>query len=127
MKALRLAAFAALTLTTLGAQAAGRCSPADVTIKSFRPKIVDECRRSSCPVVHLTGELQHNCPRGTGVQLQISARDRSGNLIDVVQGWPASTRNIPAGTVYRFSMTGMMTYQNGMENFTVEAIDTREW
>ena len=72
------------------------CSVGDIKIKQWSWHI-----DSGYSIV--VGEVTNTCAEPTGVQLQVIYRDASGGVVDVDEGWPASTNNIPPGD-YAFKM-----------------------
>lgn len=104
-----------------------KCRAADFTVEGFSPKIFDDCKQSSCPALKLTGKLKNNCALAAGAQIKITAEDAKGGVVDTVDGWPASTRNIAAGSTYAFDMGPLMVYRKGMKTFKIDVIDARTW
>lgn len=104
-----------------------KCLPADFEIEGFSAKVYDDCRASSCPALKLTGRLRNRCDQAAGAQIKITATDKAGSVVDTIDGWPASTRNIQAGGTYAFDFGPLMNYRKNMSNFNVEIIDARIW
>jgi hypothetical protein len=103
------------------------CTAADFEIIGFKSKLVDDCRVTPCPVLKLTGKLKNNCASPAGAQIKITAEDGKGNVVDTIEGWPASIKNIEPSQSYSFDLGPMMTYRPGMKSFHVDVIDTRSW
>ena len=74
--------------------------------------------------MQIIGELKNNHIISVGVQLQATAYDKQGKIIDVQEFWPASIRNIPAGDVYPYKY-----YFNVKEVYraTIRVIEVRVW
>src|ERR1043166_2170919 len=87
---------------------ARRCQVSDFAVEGFAPKIFDDCKKSSCPALKLTGNLKNNCALAAGAQIKITAEDGKGNVVDTTDGWPASTRNIGSGATYAFDLGPLM-------------------
>lgn len=104
-----------------------RCQASDFEVEGFSAKVFDDCRASSCPALKLTGRLRNKCDRPAGAQIKITATDKAGNVVDTIDGWPASVRNIQPGGTLAFDFGPLMTYRKGMANFAVEVIDARTW
>ena len=105
-----------------------QCSPTDIEIKSFNAKVIDECKMSSCPFLKFTGEIINHCKYPTGVQIQIVARDKKGNVVDTNESWPASVSNIAPGESFPFSVPGgVMDYDPAMNSFSIKIIRVKKW
>lgn len=52
--------------------------------------------------MQVIGELKNNHTISVGVELQATAYDKQGRIIDVIKFWPASIRNIPAEDIYPY-------------------------
>lgn len=104
-----------------------KCRVADFVVEGFSSKVFDDCRQSSCPTLKLTGKLKNNCAFSAGAQLKITAEDGKGGVVDTIDGWPASTRNVAPGSTYAFDMGPLMVYRKSMKKFNIEIIDVRTW
>lgn len=103
------------------------CSASDFRVENFRATVYDDCRRTPCPALKLTGKLKNNCKIAAGAQIKITAEDARGIVIDTTEGWPASIRNIAPGESYAFDLGPLMTYRPNMKNFQVQVISARTW
>lgn len=121
---MRTALLIALMLSSF--QALAECALSDITIKSLQPQFVDECRGSPCIYLKGVGVLTNRCAEPTGVQLKITAYDKSGAPVATRELWPASTRNIPPGD-YTFSIDQWLDYQPSMESVDVEPVRVKQW
>ena len=104
-----------------------RCRPSDFQVEGFKATVYDDCRRTPCPALKLTGRLKNNCNLPAGAQLKITATPKSGDLVDTVEGWPASIRNISPSDSYAFDLGPLMTHRSNMSSFSVQVIDARTW
>lgn len=116
-----------LAATLVASPAFAECGPSDFTVEGFKATVYDDCRLTPCPALKLTGKARNNCPAPAGVQLKIIAEDKSGDVVDTVEGWPASTRNIAPGEAYAFDLGPLMTYRPEMQKFRVQIIDAKTW
>lgn len=114
-------------LTPAAVNAGGSCNLSDIEIKTFKSRIVDECRVTPCPQVRIVGEIINKCSEPVGVQLKVTARDVNGGLLDAQDFWPASTSNIAPRRPYAFNANGIMDYIPGMKNFTIEIVNVHQW
>jgi hypothetical protein len=105
----------------------GRCEISDFEIEGFKPTIYDDCRATPCPALSLTGKLKNKCLNPAGAQVKITAEDAEGNVIDTIEGWPASIRNIRPGDTYSFNLGPLMRYRPEMKTFHIEIIDVKTW
>ena len=123
---MRLALFAALMLVSTNVLAS-ECRVSDFEIESLRPTADNPCRQSPCPVVRLPAEVRSNCAFPAGVMVKITARDSTGAVLATAEGWPAGTRNIPAGETYAFDFGSQFTYSNAIDRFEANVVDVRTW
>lgn len=103
------------------------CSATQFTVEKFASAVFDDCRATPCPALKLTGKLRNNCAMAFGAQIKITAEDGKGNVIDTVEGWPASTRNIAAGESYSFDFGPLMAYRPRIKRFSVQVIEVKDW
>jgi hypothetical protein len=106
---------------------AEKCSVADFKVEGFRATIFDDCRTRPCPALKLTGKLRNHCAVAASAEIKITALDSGGDVIDTIEAWPASIRNIAPGQAYAFDLGPLMRYRMGMERFEIEVIDVRVW
>ncbi|AMA60041.1 hypothetical protein BCCGELA001_29925 [Bradyrhizobium sp. CCGE-LA001] len=123
----KLATLVPTKIESVSPPLTSRCRATDFTVEGFSPRVFDDCRQSSCPALKLTGKLKNNCALSAGAQIKITAEDGKGGVIDTIDGWPASTRNIAPGSTYAFDMGPLMVYRKGMKTFNIAIIDARTW
>lgn len=102
------------------------CSPADIQIKSVKVKFVDECRASPCIYMKGVAVLNNRCSVPVGVQIKITAYDKSGSPMATSDLWPASTDNIPPGD-YTFSIDHWLDHEPGMVSVDLAPISVKQW
>lgn len=102
------------------------CSVTDVKITSLKAKFVNTCGSTDC--THMTGvaTLVNSCAEATGVQIQITAYDENDSPVSTSERWPASIRNIPAGS-YTFSLNQWIEYDPAITSFGLKVIDVNKW
>ena len=103
------------------------CSVSDFAVEGFSSRVFDDCRVTPCPALKLTGKLKNKCTIPAGAQIKITAYDGKGSVVDTVDGWPASMRNIAPGADYAFDLGPLMKYRSTMKKFEVSVIDARSW
>lgn len=103
------------------------CVAGDFVVINFKPGSDNPCRVSPCPSVKLPAEIKNNCFRDAGAMVKITSRDSTGLPIETNEGWPASTRNIPAGGTYVFDFGPLFTYSKKIASFDIKIIDARTW
>lgn len=107
--------------------AALACGPGDFEITNFNPSLHDPCRRSSCIQIRLPAKLTNNCKSSAGAEVVITALDKSGNMVNVQTGWPASISNIAPGDTLDFDFGPMFRYTPDMASFTIRIKSARTW
>ena len=70
--------------------------------------------------------LTNRCSEPVGVQLKMTAYDRTRTPVATRELWPASTRNIPPGD-HTFSLDQWFDYDPEMKTFDLIPIEVREW
>jgi hypothetical protein len=99
------------------------CVPAEIEIRQI------EWRRRPPPLnpdeVDVVGELINKCAEPTGVRLQLTFRDADGKVVDVFEGWPASTRNIEAGASYAFKISFKADVRT--KSMDTKVLEVRRW
>ena len=118
-----LAALAFLAATPL---AHASCSVSDIKITSMKAKFVNTCGSTDC--THMTGvaTLENSCAEATGVQIKVTAYDKSNSPVSTDEVWPASVRDIPPGS-YTFSLDQYLEYDPSITSFGLEPIDVTQW
>lgn len=73
----------------------------------------------------IIGELKNNNKIGVGVELQAIVCDDNGSIVNSTTFWPASIKNIPAGTSWpiKFHIDGKGRGKNG----ALKVIDVKVW
>ncbi len=94
------------------------CTPSDITIDKIKGRVDGD-------YLYITGRLVNNCSAATGVQIKITIYDKSGDVLDVSDTWPASINNIPAKSDFPFR--DMMRRVRGFSKFDVRVIATKAW
>lgn len=102
------------------------CSPADIEIKSLKVNFVDECRASPCIYMKGVAVLNNRCSIPVGVQIKITAYDKSGSPMATRDLWPASTNNIPPGD-YTYSIDQWLDHEPGMASVDLTPISVKQW
>lgn len=121
---MRFMAFAILLLSVSPAWAT--CTLSDVSIKSLNAKFVDECQRSSCPHMKGVAVLTNRCSEPVGVQIKVTAYDKSGAPVATRDLWPASINNIPPGD-YTFSLDQWLDYDPAIKTFDLRPVAIKHW
>lgn len=111
--------IAALCATSAPARA---CSVQDIHVKEGWSWRID-----SIGDLLVIGEIINNCSEPTGVQIQITARNSTGALLDVEECWPASTRNIPPKSAYAFEACGTHSGLSEIDTVNISVIEVRNW
>ena len=52
----------------------------------------------------INGVLVNNCAEAAGPHIQIVFRDEAGQMVSTEDSWPAASRNLAPGEVYRFKL-----------------------
>ena len=82
-------------------------------------------RRNKLGMVLCAGEVKNISSIPQGVELQATARDGNGGVVEVQEFWPASINNIPPGQTYPF--TCYIGEQTNIKTVELRVIDTRQW
>lgn len=88
-------------------------------------EIIDWSLEQRTTSVYIVGEIRNNNTQAVGVQLQAVLRDKDGNVVDSTDWWPASTRNIPAGTSQPIKFP--VSRQGNVENASLQVIAVKVW
>lgn len=97
------------------------CSPSDIQVKQ-----ASWVRKGSGQqFLRVVGEIVNHCADATGVQLKAVFRDGSGNVVTTTEFWPASIRNIPAGSAYAFEQPA--DGDRPVTALELNVIETRRW
>lgn len=95
------------------------CSPNNIKIKGLTG--VDE----DGGYARITGVLINNCHEPMGVQLKITLFDKSGNVVDTEDEWPASISNIQPHIEYPFKR--LISADRIWTKYSVVPIDVKRW
>lgn len=116
----------ALALLSATQLAHAGCSVSDIKITSLKAKFINTCGSADC--THMTGvaTLVNSCAEATGVQIQITAYDKSDSPVSTSENWPASIRNIPPGS-YTFSLDQWLDFDPAIASFGLKPIDVNQW
>lgn len=109
-----------LALATLPGIARASCSTADIELQGVltRPDIP--------PYSRVTGMIKNRCPEPTGVQIEITIKTRDGQVFNVSRPWPASTKNIPGGGEFPFSLL-LDAPDMPNKSVSVRIVDVKSW
>ncbi|MEP7184794.1 MAG: hypothetical protein ABI767_03060 [Rhodanobacter sp.] len=75
----------------------------------------------------MKGQLVSHCAEAAAAQIEIQAKDASGNVIASKKGWPAGTTNIGPGEAVGFDLGRQFHYIPGMQNYTIAIVGVRAW
>jgi hypothetical protein len=75
--------------------------------------------------IRIVGEIINRCPGEVGVQLKATVRDAKGLVVDDMEFWPASVRNIEPEVPFAFSMPWRV--EMPWETFELKVVDRRRW
>lgn len=70
--------------------------------------------------------LINKCTEPIGVQVKMTAYDKSGDPVATHMSWPASVSNIPPGE-YTFSLLGFLDYSPDAKSFKVTVASVKRW
>ena len=115
-----------ISLISLTPPAWAGCTVSYISIKSIKAKFIDTCKRSPCPSMKGVAVLTNHCSEPVGVEIKITAYDKSGNPVAARDLWPASTNNIPPGN-YTFSLDQWLDYDPEIKTFELTPITIRLW
>ena len=113
---------ALILLAPIAAHAA--CAPTDFAVTNFQVSASNEGLRRQ---MIMKGELVNHCAAPAAAQIQIEAKDASGNVLQTKKGWPAGTTNIAPGQSASFNLGRMFHYQSDMQTYAVTVISVRSW
>ncbi|MDQ2068501.1 hypothetical protein [Natronospira bacteriovora] len=118
--------IALFAILPFAGQAWAACSVSDFGVDNLEISI-DQCRGRNCPRLNITGTLVNNCGAASGARIEIEARNGSGRVVDSVDGWPGRTSNLSPGERVDFDLSGMMSFERSMEDFSVSIVEVRVW
>lgn len=74
---------------------------------------------------YVIGEVKNTGSIDAGVELQAIVRDKDGKIIDSCSFWPASIKNIPAGTTWPIKYG--VTDKSNIGKISLKVIDAKRW
>ena len=98
------------------------CAATDFAIQDFKV-----ASSAGSPRMSMKGQLVNHCAEPAAAQIQVEAKDASGNVLVAKKGWPAGTANIAPGQSVDFDMGRLFRYQSDMQTYTVSVVDVRSW
>lgn len=116
-----------ITWILLSAASHSKCKLSDFEVINFNYKVADTCKVTPCPIYMITGELKNNCHEESGVEIRITGRGTSNQVIDTTTGWPASIRNIHSGNTEPFNFGSLFTYDPEIKTFDIDIISVKQW
>lgn len=109
-------------IAPVSAQAA--CSASDFAIQNFKPQLGGGSMARS---VSLSGDLINHCADPSAAQIEIVAKNGSGDVIARKKAWPAGTSNISPGKSVSFELGRLFRYTTNMKTFSATVINVRSW
>jgi hypothetical protein len=116
-----LLASALLLAAPMAAHAA--CSATDFTIQDFKVA----AGSSAMSKMTMKGQLVNHCAEAAAAQIEIQAKDASGNVIASKKGWPAGTTNIGPGQSVTFDLGRQFHYDPSMQTYAAGIASVRAW
>ncbi|MFA6230119.1 MAG: hypothetical protein WC617_08055 [Rhodanobacter sp.] len=113
-----LLASALLLCAPMAAHAA--CSATDFVIQGFTVG-------AGAGRMSMKGELVNHCAEAAAAQIEIQAKDASGNVIVTKKGWPAGTTNIAPGKSVAFDLGRQFHYDPSMQTYAAGIVSVRSW
>jgi hypothetical protein len=117
-----LLASALLLATPMAAHAA--CSATDFVIQDFKVAAASSGMSSK---MTMKGQLVNHCAEAAAAQIEIQAKDASGNVIASKKGWPAGTTNIGPGQSVEFDLGRQFHYEPSMQTYAAGIASVRAW
>jgi hypothetical protein len=77
--------------------------------------------------VMVAGKLTNHCAMASAAQLEVDAKDSSGNVVATKRGWPAGTTNIAPEQSVTFDLGRLLHPQAEMATYTITVVDVRAW
>lgn len=100
------------------------CASTDFVIKDFSVNAASAGMRSK---MVMKGELVNNCAEAAAAQIEVQAKDASGNVLQSKKGWPAGTTNIAPGKSANFDLGRQFHYDPSMQSYTASIVNVRSW
>jgi len=117
-----LLASALLLAMPVAAHAA--CSASDFTIRDF--KVAADSNGMNTKMT-MKGQLVNHCAEAAAAQIEIQAKDTSGNVVASKKGWPAGTTNIAPGQAVTFDLGRQFHYDPSMQTYAAGIASVRAW
>lgn len=100
------------------------CSASDFTIQDFKVAAGSSGMNSK---MIMKGQLVNHCAQPAAAQIEVQAKDASGNVVSSKKGWPAGTTNIAPGQAVEFDFGRQFHYDSSMQTYTVGIASVRAW
>lgn len=113
-----LIASALLLGAPMAAHAA--CSASDFSIQGFT--VTANSGRMS-----MKGKLDNHCATPAAAQIEVQAKDASGNVVASRKAWPAGTTNIAPGKSISFNLGRQFHYDPSMQTYTASIASVHTW
>ena len=110
--------YASSATDEAAASDATSCSAGDFKVKGLRG--TDEYGYAN-----VVGTLINSCSEAAGVELKVTLYDKSGDVVNTEDEWPASVSNIPPRVPYPFKL--MLSSGSGWSKYSVVPIDAKQW
>jgi hypothetical protein len=73
----------------------------------------------------VVGTIRNTCAYAAGIQMKLTTYDKSGNVLNTEDEWPASVSNIPPDSPYPFKL--MIAADDTMQKFNVINESVTKW
>jgi hypothetical protein len=114
-----LCALTLLLCAMSNATAAPReCEKTDIHLDNFSAS-------SERGVTRIFGRIKNRCPMPAGVQIKVIFYSSAGDLLKVVDMWPASVNNIDPNALFPFEVT--IDRVNGFDKVEASVIRVSTW
>lgn len=100
------------------------CSATDFAIQGFK---VGAGSNGMSSKMTMKGQLVNHCAEAAAAQIEIQAKDASGNVIASKKGWPAGTTNIGPGQSVEFDLGRQFHYDPSMQTYAAGIASVRAW
>jgi hypothetical protein len=118
----RLLVSALCLFAPMAANAA--CAATDFVIKDFAVSAGSDGMRTK---MVMKGQLVNNCAEAAAAQIEVQAKDSSGNVLQAKKGWPAGTTNIAPGQSVQFDLGRQFHYDPSMQTYAAGIVTVRSW
>jgi hypothetical protein len=96
------------------------CAATDFVIKDFAVS-------AGSTKMIMRGQLVNNCAEPAAAQIEVQAKDSSGNVLQSKKGWPAGTTNIAPGKSVQFDVGRQFHYDPSMQTYAAGIVSVRSW